>query len=69
MPNPTIRIHNLETNQVEDRKMTDAEYADYVLALEETTKNKLVEAKKETQKEALLSKLGITAEEAALLLA
>ena len=26
---PTIRIHDIATNQVIDRKMTDAEYAEY----------------------------------------
>jgi hypothetical protein len=26
---PMIRIHNTETNEIIDREMTDAEYADY----------------------------------------
>jgi hypothetical protein len=29
MANPTIRIHNSETNQVEDREMTNAEFTAY----------------------------------------
>jgi len=29
MSNPTIRIHNIETNEVIDREMTDIEYAAY----------------------------------------
>jgi hypothetical protein len=34
MPNPTIRIHNLETDQVTDRPMTDKEYAEHVASCE-----------------------------------
>jgi len=38
MPNPLIRIHNSETNEVVDREMTDQEYIkhqnDIQLALE-----------------------------------
>ena len=30
MPNPIIRIHNTETNEVIDREMTDAEYAEFI---------------------------------------
>ena len=29
MPNPMIRIHNLETDEVIDREMTDAEFAEH----------------------------------------
>ena len=29
MTKPTIRIHNMETNEVIDREMTDAEFASY----------------------------------------
>jgi phosphopantetheinyl transferase (holo-ACP synthase) len=29
MTKPIIRIHNTQTNEVIDREMTDAEYADY----------------------------------------
>jgi hypothetical protein len=30
MSNPIIRIHNIETNEVIDREMTDAEYAEFL---------------------------------------
>jgi hypothetical protein len=68
MTKPTIRIHNAETNEVIDREMTDLEFAQY-----EATKiaDQLDQAKAEakaTAKADLLDKLGITAEEAALLL-
>jgi hypothetical protein len=30
MSNPIIRIHNIETDEVIDREMTDAEYAEFL---------------------------------------
>jgi len=68
MPNPIIRIHNSETNEVIDREMSAEEFEAYKLdkiAIAEAAKEK--EAK-EAAKAALLTKLGITAEEAQLLL-
>ena len=63
-----IRIHNTETNEIIDREMTNAEYAKYQAdQAAETTRQAEAEAKA-TAKAALLNKLGITAEEAALLL-
>ena len=63
-----VRIHDLSTDKVIDREMNDAEFAQY-----EADKAKQLEAEAEaetkaTAKLALLKKLGITAEEAALLL-
>ena len=68
MANPMIRIHNSETNEVIDREMTAKEFDAYKLdkiAIAETAKQNEL---KETAKAALLTKLGITPEEAALLL-
>jgi hypothetical protein len=68
MPNPLIRIHNTETNEVVDRPMTKEEFDAYkVQALEDETKQ-TERLAKETAKAALLERLGITAEEAVLLL-
>ena len=65
---PIIRIHNLETNEIIDREMNDDEYAIW-LADKEFAEQIIAEAEvKETAKAALLTKLGITAEEAQLLL-
>jgi hypothetical protein len=47
MTNPTVRVHNLETDEVIDREMTDQEYADYLAASEATI------ARIEAQKAAL----------------
>jgi hypothetical protein len=69
MSNPMIRIHNVETGEVIDREMTAAEFTQYkkdqasALELENEIKAAAI-AKAE-----LLERLGITAEEAKLLLA
>ncbi len=63
-----IRIHNSETNEVIDREMTNAEFADYQAQEAKDAAMAEERAKAETNKAALLSKLGITADEAALLL-
>ena len=63
-----IRIHNSETDELIDREMNDAEFEQYK-AIEEAESIKQAEiVAKETSKTALLKRLGITAEEAALLL-
>jgi hypothetical protein len=65
---PMVRIHNVETDEVIDREMNDAEFAQYEAdqALQATAQAE-AEAKAQT-KAALLTRLGITAEEAQLLL-
>ena len=63
-----IRIHNAETNEVIDREMTNAEFAQYEI---DQAKYAAEAAEAETQataKAALLDRLGITADEAKLLL-
>ena len=68
MKKPMIRIHDLSTNEVIDREMNDQEFAAY--EAEQTAqaiKQAEVEAKA-AQRQALLSRLGITEEEARILL-
>jgi hypothetical protein len=68
MPKPMIRIHDVENDTVLDREMTDAEYEAYLAdaaALDELTTNAALRAE---QKAGLLERLGITEEEAELLL-
>jgi hypothetical protein len=68
MSRPTVRIHDLATNEVIDREMNDAEFAAYEAnQAAQATEQAEVEAKA-TAKADLLAKLGITAEEAQLLL-
>lgn len=61
MTNPMIRIHDLATDKVIDREMTNDE-------LQETQARIAHEAQKAADKAALLTKLGITDDEAKLLL-
>ena len=60
MTNPIIRIHDTSTDEIIDRPMTDAEFADYQRAQDEQAQ---IEADKLAAKNAILSKLGVTAEE------
>jgi hypothetical protein len=69
MTKPLIRIHNAETDEVIDREMNDEEFAKYQ-ALEEAEVIREAEAQAKAQAKAeLLERLGITADEAKLLLA
>ena len=68
MTKPIIRIHNTAIDEVIDREMTDAEYKDWLerKAIDDAKNDenqKMLEAKK-----TLLEKLGITEDEAKLLL-
>lgn len=63
-----IRIHNQQTNEIVDREMTDAEFAEYKI---EQAKYQADKAEAETKAQAkiqLLERLGITEDEAKLLL-
>ena len=63
-----VRIHNIETNEIIDREMTNAEFGQYEA---EQTEREAKQAEAEAQataKAALLTQLGITAEQAKLLL-
>ena len=68
MSKPIIRIHNQETNEVIDREMNDAEYAQHLQKLEAKVTRKAEAQAKATAKAALLSRLGLTVDEAKLLL-
>ena len=68
MTKPMIRIHNQETNEIIDREMTAAEFKIY-----EANKAAQAEAQaeaeaKEAARQAILDRLGLTADEAKLLL-
>ena len=69
MTKPMVRIHNSKTDEILDREMTAAEFAEYEIY---RTGAEAVEAElisKAAAKAALLERLGITADEAKLLLA
>ena len=67
MNKPEIRIYTSDTEYI-DREMTDAEFAQYEKDQAEALAIKESKIAAEEAKTALLSKLGITADEAKLLL-
>ena len=68
MTKPMIRIHNAETDEIIDREMTVAEFAQYEADQATQAAQKAEATAKATAKAALLDRLGITADEAKLLL-
>jgi hypothetical protein len=68
MSRPQVKEHNIETDEITVRDMTDAELADYE-AFQAAELQKIEDAKAaKITRDALLARLGITEEEAALLL-
>lgn len=63
-----VRIHDTSTDEVIDREMTDDEYAVFLTDQELHLAEKAKAEQAEADKAALLAKLGITADEAKLLL-
>ena len=68
MSRPIIRIHNASTGKITDREMNDAEFEQFEKDLLQLAEAKLIKEKEAATKSALLEKLGITEEEAKLLL-
>jgi len=68
MTNPTIKIVNAETGEVIEREMNTAELKQYEKDQAENLADQNAKTQAATDKAALLAKLGITADEAALLL-
>jgi hypothetical protein len=65
---PMVRIHDLETNEVIDREMNDAEFAQYQSDQTARAEAKTEAEAKEASRQAILDRLGLTADEAALIL-
>lgn len=68
MAKPMIKIVNAETGEEIEREMNAAEFAQYNIDQAANEAKKAEETAKADAKAALLDRLGITAEEAALLL-
>jgi gamma-glutamyl phosphate reductase len=60
---PMVRIHNSETNEVIDREMNDAEFAEYEADKILQSNAAELKAKAEADKAALLVRLGLTEDE------
>jgi hypothetical protein len=69
MTNPIIRIHDAATGEVLDREMTESEFETYQAEQSKIQAEKVAIAQKNAAKAALLERLGITEDEAKLLLA
>ena len=65
---PIIRIHNIETDTIIDREMNDTEFAQYEADQTDNTEAQAEAEAKATARQAILDRLGLTADEAALLL-
>lgn len=68
MSKPMIRIHDLANDELIDREMTDAEFAQYEQDQINAAQKLAEDEQKAEAKNALLQKLGISQEEANLLL-
>lgn len=68
MTKPLTTIVNAETGETETREMDDLEFEAYQAIQTELADEATAKAKAEADKAALLAKLGITADEAKLLL-
>jgi hypothetical protein len=62
-PKPIIRIHNIETDEIIDREMTAAEYAEWQLTQpnEEALEAEIIA--KANAKTAIFERIGLTADE------
>ena len=60
---PMTRIHDIETDEIIDREMNDAEFAIYEANLELQSEVKAEAQSKEIAKAAILDRLGLTADE------
>jgi hypothetical protein len=68
MTKPIVKIFNLETGEEIEREMNTAEFAQYKIDQELSLSLKQKETEKAAAKAALLERIGISADEAALLL-
>lgn len=68
MTKPTIKIHDVSTDEVIERDMTTAEIAQYTADLAAVQSEMAAAEARQTEKSALLARLGLTEDEARLLL-
>lgn len=68
MANPTIRIHNVETNEIIDRPMTDEEFDEFKANKAKQLAKEVEAEAKAAERQTILDRLGLSADEAKLLL-
>ena len=60
---PIIRIHNVETNEIIDREMNDDEFAQYEADKAAQLAKQAEAEAKAAEKQAILDRIGLTADE------
>lgn len=68
MKKPMITIHNSQTNEIIDREMNDDEFAQHQKDVKEYEAQKVQAEIRAAAKSALLKRMGLTEDEAKLLL-
>jgi len=68
MTKPMVRNHDLSTGEIVEREMTDDELAQLQADLAKQAQHETEQATKAAARQAVLDKLGLTAEEIAALL-
>ena len=65
---PMIRIHNVETNEIIDREMNDDEFAQYEADKAAQLAKQAEAEAKAAEKQAILDRIGLTADELKMIL-
>lgn len=65
---PTVKIHDLSTDEVIEREMTSEELAQFQADLAKQAERDAEQASKDASRQAVLDKLGLSADEVAALL-
>jgi hypothetical protein len=68
MSRPMTRVHDLSTGEVIDREMNEEEYAAWQAELTKSKAEEEAEIQKAEQRQAVLTKLGLTVDELAAIL-
>jgi glycine/serine hydroxymethyltransferase len=68
MTRPIVRIHNIATDEIIDREMNDEEFAQHQIDVIDNEKRIAEAEAREASRQAVLDRLGLTAEEASILL-
>ncbi len=65
---PIVKIHNIETDEIIEREMTDAEFAKYEADKAQYLVEQGEAQAKVAERQAILDRLGLTVDEAKLIL-
>lgn len=63
-----IRIHNIQTNEIIDREMNDAEFAQYEADQAANAARQAEAEAKAAQRQAILDRIGLTSDELKMIL-